>query len=138
MNSLCLTRSMSFITRALKIRKQTPSRKPRYRRRRREWLLSAWRGPGRLHRVTHFVKRAKERNFTILDVEYVIKYGSVVSGPTFCGEPHNNHEYYFRAEVDGIMLKVAFALDATQDYEAGPLVVLLTAVWNTPSGCRNK
>jgi hypothetical protein len=99
--------------------------------------LSAWRMPGRLHRTPHFLYRVKERNLTILDVEYVIKYGKVVSGPTFCGEPHSNYKYYFRADVDGITLKVAFALDATQDYAAGPLVVLITAVWNTPTGCRN-
>ena len=100
--------------------------------------LSAWRGPGRLHQPQHFRKRAQERNFTTLDVEWAIKYGKVVSGPTSCGEPHNNYKYYFRAEIDGIAFKVSFALDATQDYAAGPLVVLITGVWATPSGCRNK
>ena len=100
--------------------------------------LSAWRGPGRLHRVPHFLKRARERNFTILDFEYAVKHGKVVSGPTFCGEPHNNYKYCFRSNVDGINLEVSFALDATQDYTAGPLVVLITAVWKTRSGCRNK
>jgi len=100
--------------------------------------LNAWRGPGRLHQTPHFQKRVRERNFTILDVEWVIKYGRIVSGPTFCGEPYNNYKYYFKAEIDGITLKSSFALDATQDYEAGPLVVLITGVWATPSGCRNK
>lgn len=100
--------------------------------------LNAWRGPGRLQQTPHFRKRVKERSFTTLDVEFVIKYGRVVSGPTPCGEPHNNFKYYFRAEVDGIVLKVAFALDATQDYAAGPMVVLITGVWATPNGCRHK
>ena len=100
--------------------------------------LSAWRGPGRIHQVPHFRERAKERNFTTLDVEFAIKYGKVVSGPTFCCEPHNNYKYYFMAEIDGIGFKVSFALDAAQDYAASPLVILITGVWNTATGCRNK
>jgi len=99
--------------------------------------LSAWR-TGRLQRTPHFLMRLKARGFSILDVESVIRYGRVVAGPTPCGPPHNNHKYYFRDDVDGVGLKVSFALDAEQDYATCPLVVLITAVWCTASGRRDK
>lgn len=98
--------------------------------------LGCWRAPGRIHQLDHFRKRSKERGYSILDVQFAIKYGTIVFGPIFCPEPHNNFKYCFRARVDGIGFKVVFALNPTQDYEVSPLLLLITAVWQTKNGKR--
>lgn len=98
--------------------------------------LSAWRLPGRIHITEHFTMRTRGRNFSILDAEEVLRRGKPIDDPMFCPEPHNNYKYKFRAGVDGTLLEIAFAIDATQDYLKAPLVILITGVWKTRSGIR--
>lgn len=101
--------------------------------------LSAWRLPGRLRLTSHFNMRVCERKFDIFDVEYVIRHGCPVGKAVFCkGEDRNNFKYRFRGTVDGLGLRVVFAIDATQDYFRAPLVILITAAWNTKTGARKR
>lgn len=97
--------------------------------------LKAWCKGGRLRPTEHFRHRSIERKFTIIEVEFVVRNGRPTDRPEFC-ERFNTYKYRFEAIVDGLPLRVAFALDATQDYDATPLVILITAVWKTKSGLR--
>ena len=99
--------------------------------------LSAWRIPGRLRPSDHFTKRLVQRKFDILDVERVIRTGKPKGVGKFCPK-FGNYKYQFKGAVDGMGLRVVFAIDATQDYAATPLVILITAAWNTKSGKRRR
>lgn len=83
--------------------------------------------------------RVRERKFDIFDVEHVIRRGFPVGRAVFCkGEGRNNYKYRFRGIVDGLGLRVVFAIDATQDYFKAPLVILITAAWDTKTGVRKR
>lgn len=101
--------------------------------------LSAWRLPGRLRLTSHFNMRVVQRKFDIFDVEYVIRNGTPIGKAIFCkGAGRNNYKYRFRGNVDGLGLRIVFAIDATQDYFSAPLVILITAAWNTKTGARKR
>lgn len=101
--------------------------------------LSAWRLPGRLRLTDHFNMRVRQRNFDIFDVEYVIRRGTPVGNAVFCrGKGRNNYKYRFWGKIDGLGLRVVFAIDATQDYHSAPLVILITAAWDTKTGSRKR
>ena len=97
--------------------------------------LSAWRIPGRLRPTGHFTKRLIFRRFDIFDTEEVIRRGKPLNDGIFCPD-FNNYKYQFWAVVDGLGLRVVFVIDATQDYQVAPLVILITAAWNTKNGRR--
>lgn len=101
--------------------------------------LSAWRNPGRLRITDHFNMRVSKRNFDIFDVEYVLRHGVPLGSAIFCsGKGRNNYKYRFWCKVDGLGLRVVFAIDATQDYQSAPLVILITAAWDTKTGARKR
>lgn len=97
--------------------------------------LNAWYSKGRIRLTGHFRKRTGERKFTIFDVEHVIRYGKPSCPVEFCTK-FANYRYRFEAEIDGLTLKIAFALDATQEYHISPLVILITGVWKNRTGKR--
>lgn len=99
--------------------------------------LESWGKGGRIRSTDHFRTRSSERNFSTLDVQEVIRHGRPECKAEFCRE-FNNYKYRFQGMVDGLELRVAFALDATQDYSASPLVILITGVWRNKTGARKK
>jgi hypothetical protein len=99
--------------------------------------LSCWRIPGRLRPTGHFAKRLIQRRFDIFDFEEVIRLGKPLGKGIFCPK-FNNYKYQFLGVVDGLGLRAVFAIDATQDYQVAPLVILITAAWNTESGKRKR
>jgi hypothetical protein len=100
------------------------------------WVaLSAWSIPGRIRLTTHYTGRSKERHFSILDFEEVLRTGMPMEKGIYCPR-YRNAKYVFRGRVDGLGLRVVFALDATQDYATAPLVILITAAWSTRDGIR--
>ena len=92
---------------------------------------------GRFHSTSHFRQRMEEREFDILDVEYVIRNGTCVEGGIFCID-YRNHKYTFRGNIDGTDFETAFALSADHDLILSPLVVLITGCFKTRSGRRRK
>lgn len=90
---------------------------------------------GRVRATDHFRKRCNERQITTLDVQQVIRFGGMKSGPELCPE-FNNFKYCFRGRVDGLTLEVSFAIDPTQDYADNPLIILISAVWKTTTGAK--
>jgi hypothetical protein len=100
------------------------------------WVaLSAWNIPGRLRFTKHFTKRSKKRRFSTLDLEEVLRSGRPTEKGIYCPK-YRNIKYVFRGTVDGLGFRIVFALDATQDYAAAPLVILITAAWTTRDGIR--
>lgn len=100
------------------------------------WVaLSAWSIPGRIRLTNHYTGRSKERHFGILDFEEVLRTGMPMEKGIYCPR-YRNVKYVFRGRVDGLGLRVIFALDATQDYATAPLVILITAAWSTRDGIR--
>jgi hypothetical protein len=97
--------------------------------------LSAWNLPGRLRLTSHYTKRSKARKFGILDFEEVLRTGRPTDKGIYCPK-YKNVKYVFRGSVDGLGFRIVFALDATQDYAAAPLVILITAAWSTRNGVR--
>jgi hypothetical protein len=97
--------------------------------------LSAWNIPGRLRLTGHYTKRSKKRRFSILDFEEVLRTGRPMEKGMYCPR-YKNVKYVFKGIVDGLGLRIVFALDATQDYSAAPLVILITAAWSTRDGVR--
>lgn len=97
--------------------------------------LSAWERGGRIRPTHHFRSRASQRGFTIIETEQVIRYGRCVAGVEACPE-FRNYKYLFEAEIDGVRLRISFALDGTQDYQESPVLILISGVWKTKSGTR--
>jgi hypothetical protein len=118
-------------------RSQAVAQKPLTPESARVVALGAWRLDGRLRPVAHFKKRMKQRKFSILDIEEVLRRGRPKGNGRFCPD-HRNYKYEFQGSVDGVGLRVVFAIDATQDYMSAPLVILITAAWNTKSGIRRR
>lgn len=83
----------------------------------------------------HFKQRAAKRRFSILDAEEVIRYGKPVGSAVYCPK-YQNYKYRFSGSVDGLRLRIVFAIDATQDYAAAPLLIFITGAWHTKSGAR--
>ena len=81
----------------------------------------------------HYDERAEERDFDIFDIEYAIRNGTCIRGGVYSAE-HRNHEYTFRANIDGIDFDAAFALCAKHDLIESPLLLLISGVWKTKTG----
>jgi hypothetical protein len=97
--------------------------------------LSAWNIPGRIRLTKHYTKRSKKRRFGILDFEEILRTGKPLEKGIYCPR-YRNVKYVFKGTVDGLGLRIVFALDATQDYTAAPLLILITAAWSTRDGIR--
>ena len=97
--------------------------------------LSAWNIPGRIRLTSHYKRRSRARRFSILDFQEVLRTGQPTGQVIYCPE-FKNVKYIFRGAVDGLGFRIVFALDATQDYSAAPLVILITAAWSTRNGVR--
>ena len=81
---------------------------------------------GFIHVTAHFSMRCKQRGFTVIDAETVIKNGKIVGGPQYCAE-HDNWCFGIAGKSAGEKLEIRLALDPSVDYES-PLVVLITGV----------
>jgi hypothetical protein len=92
---------------------------------------------GRYHPTPHFKKRAKEREFNVLDIEYAVRNGVCVGDGIFC-EEYRNFKYTFHANIEGTGFDAAFALSADDDFIRSPLLVLITGVFKTESGKRTR
>jgi hypothetical protein len=83
---------------------------------------------GSVHITDHFKQRAKERRFTTIDAERIIKTGKIVCEPEYSLK-HDNWFFRIRGRCEKRTLEMRIALDCRQDYET-PLVILITGVCN--------
>jgi len=87
----------------------------------------AW-SVGRVQYAGHFRQRIKDRGFTTADIGHVLRSGNVFGSPEYCPD-FDNWKYRMRAEVADEVLEVVVALDPYEDFDATPLVILITAYW---------
>lgn len=90
-------------------------------------IQAAW-STGRFHSGTHFKKRCRERNIDMLDVENIVRNGTVRGRPEYC-EDYKNWKYRVAGVIDERQIEVVIALDPAEDYTDSPLAILLTAYW---------
>jgi hypothetical protein len=83
---------------------------------------------GRVQYGSHFRIRMGERNFDMLDVERVVKFGSVSGPGEHCAAFHN-WRYRLSKKVDDHTLTLVIAIDEQEDLDALPLIILVTGYW---------
>jgi len=83
---------------------------------------------GSVHLTDHFKQRCKDRRFTTIDAERIIKTGKIVCEPEYSLK-HDNWCFRIRGRCETRALEMRVALDCKQDYE-NPLLVFITGVCN--------
>jgi Domain of unknown function (DUF4258) len=79
---------------------------------------------GRMHVGTHIKKRFAERGVDMIDLENIIRTGSVV-GREY-DDAYKNWKYRMSGTADGRKLDVIIALDSSEDFQDSPLAIPLT------------
>jgi hypothetical protein len=81
---------------------------------------------GRIHITEHFGQRARERKFTSVDAERVLKTGIIVGSPTYC--PAYENWCFSVIGISGSRaLEVRVGIDFNLDLEF-PVMALITAI----------
>jgi hypothetical protein len=83
---------------------------------------------GYVHITDHFKQRCKDRKFTTIDAERIIKTGKIVWEPEYSLR-FDNWCFRVRGKCEKRSLEMRIALDCKQDYEC-PLVVFITGICN--------
>ena len=94
-------------------------------------IRKAW-SVGRIHLGTHFKERCAERSVDMLDLENLVRSGSVCGAPEY-SEEYKNWKYRMAAVIDERHLEAVIALDPNEDYTDSPLAILLTVYEKKPS-----
>jgi len=89
---------------------------------------------GSIKSLPHFLRRMRERNFNLFDVEYAIRNGECVKAE-YCPD-FKNHKYKFNCLIDGVGFDAVFALSSCHDLVKAPLMYLITGCWKTESSLR--
>jgi hypothetical protein len=81
---------------------------------------------GRIHITEHFRQRSRERKFTLVDAEKIIRDGALVGGPVYCPRFRN-----WRFRLTGLCcsqaLEIRVGLTFELDLES-PVMVLITGI----------
>lgn len=83
---------------------------------------------GSVHITDHFKQRCKDRRFTTIDAERVIKTGKIVCPPEYSLR-HDNWCFCISRKCETRTLEMRIALDCKQDFD-DPLVIFITGVCN--------
>ena len=83
---------------------------------------------GRLQTTTHFREQQSTRLFDSMDAENAIRTGELRGDPEFC-PVNRNWKYRIIADVEDRKLEIVVALDPAEDYDASPLIILITGYW---------
>lgn len=90
---------------------------------------------GRIDLRSHITARMIEREFTALEMERVLRCGAVRHAPEH-DIKRGNWKYRIGAVIEGCMLEIVLAIDATEDYDLHPLILPITGCW-TGRGTHN-
>jgi len=88
----------------------------------RAWMI------GRYHVANHFREMGRKRGFDILDAENAIHRGKLRGPVEYCPD-FSNWKCRVLGPAEDKQLEVVVALDNFEDYEASPLIVLITGYW---------
>lgn len=92
---------------------------------------------GRYRLTKHCCERMAEREFSVLDMEYVIRNGKCIQEGVFIPNLRQ-HKYTFRGNIDGTQFDAAFALSADHDLVEDPLLVLISGCYKNRTGKRKR
>jgi hypothetical protein len=74
----------------------------------------------------HFKQRQEERGFTTIDIERVIRYGTLAGQPEHCSD-FNNWMFRFTGKCETKNFEARVALDWSEDLEF-PTVIYITGI----------
>jgi len=86
-------------------------------------IRKAW-SSGRIHVGTHIKKRFRERGVDMIDLENIVRKGSVITREY--DEVYKNWKYRMAGSTDDRQLEVIIALDSSEDLSDSPLAIPLT------------
>ena len=81
---------------------------------------------GRVQITEHFRQRARERKFTLLEAERVLRKGRIVGSPRYCSR-FENWCFAVSGAVESRTLEIRVGIDFNLDLEA-PVMVLITGI----------
>jgi hypothetical protein len=81
---------------------------------------------GRTHPTDHFKKRARERDFTTVDAEHVIRSGQLMDEPDPC-PGHDTWTFKLLGKCETRLLEIRVALSFKEDLDS-PRMFLITGI----------
>lgn len=89
---------------------------------------------GRTYPTEHFKKRGRERGFTTVDAEHVIRGGRIIDEPEPCPN-HDTWMFKIAGKCETRRLEIRVALDFKEDLES-PRMFLVTGIFKASTSRR--